>query len=70
MTSAEKILTVQPRPVTLGDGSEITIAVGMLCSTCGDYIRAIDAEPLERGGVRLVCSCGHLILQHEQGTRT
>jgi hypothetical protein len=67
MTSIDKAPDVQPRPQTarLNNNAEITITSGIWCPICGDDIRAIDAEPLDDDAVRLICECGHLILQHE-----
>jgi hypothetical protein len=48
---------VNSRPITLSDGSELYVAA--TCSRCGARVRAIDAEPLLDGGVRLFCTNHH-----------
>lgn len=49
----------------LSNRFEITVTDGMWCPWCGETIRAIDAEALDDEAMRLICRCGHLILQYE-----
>jgi hypothetical protein len=63
--------TLQPRPTStlLSNGFEFAITGGMWCPHCGDDIRSVDAEALDGdGSMRLVCKCGHLVVEY--GRRT
>jgi hypothetical protein len=67
-TSIDKNSNVQLRATTsrLNNRFELTVTGGIWCPECGDDIRACDAEGLDDDGrMRLVCRCGHLILEHE-----
>jgi hypothetical protein len=64
--TSQAILQPHPTSVRLSNKFELVISSGMWCAWCGEDIRAYDAEPLDDdGGMRLICRCGHLILQYE-----
>jgi hypothetical protein len=67
MTFTEKNFVDQPGAATarLSNNAEIMITDGCWCPWCGDSLRVTDAEPLAHDAVRLICRCGHLILQFE-----
>jgi hypothetical protein len=63
--TSQAILQPHPTSVRLSNKFELVVSSGMWCAWCGADIRAIDGEPLDDDGMRLICrECGNLVIEY------